>query len=545
MTDDSTRPEPEQKSDSSSTSQDGTDAESTRSSRTSRDESRSEKSGDPSRSSDGADDRTDETDTVARSPDASPSARPDGDDRTDLVDPDGANRNSDGERDDGDDPSVGISLVHYVLRLTVAALTVGARIIWTGVRIAARYLTDTPSRRRARRWLLLEGDRRAIVVGFVAGIFGLALVLGISDVIGVRESRFVTTMFSTMIAGLFSFIPIVVAVNQLIISRLFGTPDRLTDRIDGVQEFRSRVESQTEGDGVSPTGPAPFLARLAGTLGTRADELATECGEGERNADSSERSRIGDEEADDTPISALESICRFAARTREHTNDLSSQLTGKTDSVFAVVLPTIDHDYAGAANEARRLRRRFDEDLPDRAEELLSELRELFVTADATRQYFTTIYLQRELARLSRLITYSGTAAILLSSLVIMIYASGYPPVAFEGWLLVLVSLALAVAFSPLAVLFAYVVRISAILMRTSAPGAFTPPGEFHESHDAAAKNRSVTNGTTQSNESAAKNRSVTNGTTQSNESAAKNQPASTDEPTRSNDPDRKPSQSR
>ncbi|WP_229504722.1 hypothetical protein [Natrinema versiforme] len=409
----------------------------------------------------------------------------DRDDRDDY-DSDGHDRDDHDTRDDrdgGDESSLGVSLVGYALRLTAAALVVGGRLLWTGVRIGSRYVTDTPSRRRGRRWLLLEGDRRVIVGWFVAGVFAVALVLGVSDVIGVRESRFVTTMFSTMIAGLFSFIPIVVAVNQLIISRLFGTPDRLTERIDGVQAFRSRVETQTEGDGVSPTDPAPFLARLAGTLGSRADELATECGDDHRPTDGGERSRVSD--ADDTPISALESICRFASRTREHTRDLSAQLTGETESVFAVVLPTIDHDYAGAANEAQRLGHRFDEELSGRAASLLEELRELFVTADATRQYFTTIYLQRELARLSRLITYSGTAAILLSSLVIMIYASGYPPVAFEGWLLVLVSLALAVAFSPLAVLFAYVVRISAILKRTSAPGAFTPPGEFHRSYDA------------------------------------------------------------
>ncbi|WP_254763297.1 hypothetical protein [Natrinema marinum] len=394
------------------------------------------------------------------------------------------------DRDDSDDSPLGVSLVGYVLRLTVAAIAAGARLCWAGVQFGAQYLTDTRSRRRARRWLLLEGDRRVIVGGFVTGIFALALVLGVSDVIGVRESRFVTTMFSTMIAGLFSFIPIVVAVNQLIISRLFGTPDRLTDRIAGVHEFRSRVEAQTEGDGVSPTDPAPFLARLAGTLGSRADELATVCEELQRPAaGDGERSTVA-ADGDDVPISALESIRGFAARTRDHTTALSSRLSGETESVFAVVLPTIDHDYAGAANEARRLHRRFDGELSDRAEALLSEIRELFVTADATRQYFTTIYLQRELARLSRLITYSGTAAILLSSLVIMIHASGYPPVAFEGWLLVLVSLALAVAFSPLAVLFAYVVRISAILMRTSAPGAFTPPGGFHESHGSAGATR-------------------------------------------------------
>ncbi|WP_226005628.1 hypothetical protein [Natrinema salinisoli] len=437
---------------------------------------------DTDRSNAAASTDTSSDDTVTDSDDTATGSDETGADDTDD-DVDGEDHDT--EAHEKDPASLGLSLVSSVLRLLVTALVVGGRLLWSGVRIASRYLTDTQSRRRAQRWLSLEGDRRVIVGGFVAGVFALALLLGINDVIGVRESRFVTTMFSTMIAGLFSFIPIVVAVNQLIISRLFGTPDRLTERIDGVQAFRTRVEAQTEGDGISPTDPAPFLARLAGTLGSRADELATEAGCTDRNSDGgSERSRVDTNWSDGTPISALESVCRFAERTREHTGALSSQLTGETTSVFAVVLPTIDHDYAGAANEARRLERRFDEELSDRAASLLSELRELFVTADATRQYFTTIYLQRELARLSRLITYSGTGAILLSTLVIMIYASGYPPVAFEGWLLVLVSVALAIAFSPLAVLFAYVVRISAVLKRTSAPGAFTPPGEFHQSYD-------------------------------------------------------------
>ncbi|WP_242695476.1 hypothetical protein [Halomontanus rarus] len=401
----------------------------------------------------------------------------------------GGEATDDSSPDSGGVASVGLSLASAAMRVTVGVLAVLVRVLRAGVGTAYRRLTDTDSRDRARRWLLLEGDRWTIVVGFVVGIFGIALVLGISDVIGVRESRFVTTMFSTMIAGLFSFIPIVVSVNQLIVSRLFGTPDRLTERIDSVHEFRARVESQTTGDGVSPTEPAPFLARLAGTLGERADSLVTVCGSSDGSeSDPARESEGGGDGEDRSP--ALEAVCAFAERTSDHAETLGTQLTGTTTSVFAVVMPTMDHDYAASANEARRLRSRFDEDLSDRVTRSLSELRELYVTADATRQYFTTMYLQQELARLSRLITYSGTAALLLSTLVIMIYASGYPPVAHEGPLLVLVSLALAVAFSPLAVLFAYVVRIATILKRTSAPGAFTPPGERHGEGESEDENR-------------------------------------------------------
>ncbi|MFC4990388.1 hypothetical protein [Saliphagus infecundisoli] len=380
-----------------------------------------------------------------------------------------------GADDDADDPtdststdstatdsSLGLSFVIYVLRLTYAFLVIGAGVLAAGARIAFHHLGDADRRGRSRRWLFLEGDRGVIVAGFVGGVFAVAILLGVSDVIGVRESRFVTTMFSTMIAGLFSFIPIVVSVNQLIVSRLFGTPDRLSERIDDVREFRRRVESRTPGSGVSPTEPGPFFARLAGTLGNRADTLAARC----------------DRTDDDDRSPALEAVSAYAVRTGDHAELLCDRLNEGPESVFDVVLPALDRDYASDANEARRLARRFDEELSTRTRTLLSELGELNVVVDATRQYFMAIYLQQELARLSRRITYSGTAALLTSTLVIMIYASGYPPVAHEGPLLVLVSLALAMAFSPLAILFAYVIRIATVLKRTSAPGAFTPPGE-------------------------------------------------------------------
>jgi len=134
-----------------------------------------------------------------------------------------------------------VGVLATALRVLARFLAIAGSVALAGLRIGVAYARDDSNQRRARRWLLLDGDRWTIVAVMVLGIFVGSLTLGLTNVIGVRESSFVTTMFSTIIAGLFSFIPLVIAVNQLTVSRLFGTPESLRDRIDSVHEFRLRV----------------------------------------------------------------------------------------------------------------------------------------------------------------------------------------------------------------------------------------------------------------------------------------------------------------
>ncbi|WP_435175261.1 hypothetical protein [Halorussus sp. AFM4] len=352
-----------------------------------------------------------------------------------------------------------VAVLATALRVLARFLAVGGSLALAGLRVGVACARDDANQRRARRWLLLEGDRWTVVAAMVLGIFVGSLALGLTNVIGVRESSFVTTMFSTIIAGLFSFIPLVIAVNQLTVSRLFGTPDRLRERIDGVHEFRLDVEALATDVDVGPTDPAAFLRLVARETGDRAVALQSVAGE------------AGDDEA-------RARLSEFAASVAARADRITDRVGTSDLPVFAVLLPVMNDDYSRQFNRTRRLRARFGGALPDPADDLLAELQSALVSLDVTRQYFKTIYLRQELARLSRLLAYSGTAAFLTSTLVVMIYASGYPPAISETALLLLVTVSLAVAFSPLAILFAFVVRVATVVKRTSAPGAFTPPGE-------------------------------------------------------------------
>jgi len=134
--------------------------------------------------------------------------------------------------------------------------------------------------------------------------------------------------------------------------------------------------------------------------------------------------------------------------------------------------------YAENINAARRIQAESADALTARADTLLDDLREMYRGLSILRQYYKALYIQQELAKLSRLIVYSGLSAFLVSAFLILIFADGAPPAGHGSGMVVFVSGALAVAFAPFAVLFSFILRIATIAKRTASPGAFTPRGE-------------------------------------------------------------------
>ncbi|WP_160134672.1 hypothetical protein [Halococcus salsus] len=348
-------------------------------------------------------------------------------------------------------------VVRVVTTLLVELLWLAGRLVIIGGRLAVSFLTERERRIRAQRWFLLEGRRWTIVGGLVGGIVVVAFGLSLTGVFGIDRSDFVTSIFTTVIAGLFSFVPIIIAVNQLTISQLFGTPDDLREQIHGIAAFRATIEDRLPGTAVSPTDPGRFAALANGVLSKRAAELERACTD------------IGDE--------ALEiRIERYARRVITATTRLEGRLDGDRLRLMEVLLPMMGDGYSENVNEARRIQTEYE--LPERADDLLADLRDLFVSMDVIRQYFKALYIKQELARLSRLIAYTGMAAFLVSLFLVLLFANGVPAGGYGTGMLFVVSAALGVASLPFAVFFAFIVRIATIAKRTAAPGAFTPRGE-------------------------------------------------------------------
>jgi len=83
----------------------------------------------------------------------------------------------------------------------------------------------------------------------------------------------VSTVFgSGLTSGIVTLLTVALSINQPVLSRVFGSVDVLTERLNGSRELRQTVES-IAGVPSSPNDPAEFLSLIAMTITDRAEGI--------------------------------------------------------------------------------------------------------------------------------------------------------------------------------------------------------------------------------------------------------------------------------
>ena len=335
-------------------------------------------------------------------------------------------------------------------------------IVVAGLTTVGLLVISKEKRDQVRRWFLLDGDRWEVVSLLVLLVFILSFILGLTPLVAIAERRFSTTIFGSITSGLLSLIPIVIAVNQLTMSQLFSTPDELRKNMQNIQNFRKNIESKFPKEPTAPTNPDEFLIKVNSHLA----ELTTELRDATKNID-------------DKQLSAQ--IEEYCGDILKETEEIDEKIQGDNLPLIQILLPIMDDQHSKNINTARTMVAEHSEVLTPRTQELLKELRDLFVAMDVIRQYFKSLYIQEELARLSKLIAYTGSGAFVLSSFAVMVFAGRVPLPIPPAEIQLAVSVTLALAFTPVAVLVAFVARIATIVRHTVAPGTFTPRSETED----------------------------------------------------------------
>ena len=94
--------------------------------------------------------------------------------------------------------------------------------------------------------------------------------------------------------------------------------------------------------------------------------------------------------------------------------------------------------------------------------------------ADA-RQTFKTMYVQHELATLSRRLLYVGLPTLVGGGVLVLVYPTLVETVAGRGPLLVVAAAGITLVFLPFIVLLSHTLRIATIAARTGDFGPFVP----------------------------------------------------------------------
>ncbi|ADB63614.1 hypothetical protein Htur_4856 (plasmid) [Haloterrigena turkmenica DSM 5511] len=310
------------------------------------------------------------------------------------------------------------------------------------------------------RWLLLDGNRYIITALFSLVVFIACASIGFAGYIPVTDPATATTLVAAIVGGTLPFITIVLAINQLVLSQELGWPGDLSDRFEKMVTYRQEVESLTE-TSVSPAAPADFLQLLVDTVIDRTARLDLATG------------RLAD------PDRAV--VRGFVEAVESEGELVSASLEGADFGTFDALSAVLGHFNGAHLYAARQIRAHYADDLSADDLEVFDSLVELLGQLAIARQTFKTLYMQYELAHLSKVLLVVGFPTLLGGGIFMMTYPTIIETVGTPSMLVLIVSGVVTFVFLPFTVLLVYTFRIASIASRTADFGPFVPRVDFEE----------------------------------------------------------------
>lgn len=312
---------------------------------------------------------------------------------------------------------------------------------------------------RFSKWLLLEGNRFVVAGLLAGGIALLVYVLAVLDVVALGARSNVRTLLSSgLTSGLLTLVTVALSINQLLLSRVFGPPEEFASRLSATNEFRNRV-SRAADESLYQNEPKAFLLQIGEAMEDRAETLRNEL----------------PSDAPDELFDFADKMSRYADKVAQSVE--SDVPTGRSNTMD-VLTTLLGPEYAHALTTIPRLQDEHATQLPDSAQTELEALLELVKSVAIFRQFLKTIAIQQDLARLSRLVAYTGVFALATVFALALMYTTSTGALVDAAVLAPLVSFGLGVATMPLTLLVSYVIRVATISRYTVSSGSFIPPEE-------------------------------------------------------------------
>ncbi|SFL23827.1 hypothetical protein SAMN04487950_2983 [Halogranum rubrum] len=309
-----------------------------------------------------------------------------------------------------------------------------------------------------KQWCFLTGSRSALAALVLLGVLCVTAVLVDTGVMYVGSGSALRGLLSSgMFSGLLTLLTVSLSINQLILSRIFGSPSGLTDRLEGNLDFRRNIEEIADVP-TSPNDPASFLGMVAGELESRAAEL-------ERTVARSNPDLHGEFESSATDLV-------------DYAEHLGAVKEG--DDPFELLDLMLGSEYAEHIDTVRELRAKYGEQLSEEACDHLDAILELLKAVSVIRQFFKTLAIQQDLATLSRRLIYTGVVALFTAYVSTAVYTSSstLPTTISAAHMPVVVTVVTPILFTPVVVLVVYLLRVATIALYTTSVGPFVPPVE-------------------------------------------------------------------
>jgi hypothetical protein len=318
--------------------------------------------------------------------------------------------------------------------------------------VMARELTSR--RDRVVNWFLLTGSRLWVTAGLLVIVAVLLWGLVLTSYAPLIERTPILFLLFALISGNVTLITIVVSISQFVLSRHLESPGEIRQQLRDLVGYRREVSEMT-GEQVLPVIPRGFLLLLFRSIVNDADALRDQEWHEEDEALRREVQPL---------MYNLEGHARYLIRL------LSSGEAGVRSALFA----TLDTNYSQFFYEIYRIRTAHEQELPESVGRKLDRLERHVEQIDIARRYFKTVFIQSELASLSRVLLYIGLPVLVGTVVLTLLFTATSSPAISRPVLAATIPAVVTAGFAPLLLLAAYIIRLATVVKRTAAMYPFT-----------------------------------------------------------------------
>jgi hypothetical protein len=312
---------------------------------------------------------------------------------------------------------------------------------------------------RPSEWFLLSGSRLAVTgLGLlvVSAAVWAAVATGLSPL--ERRTPILYLLFA-LISGNFTLIAIVISISQFVLARHLESPGEIREKMDEMVQYRREVGATTH-QRVVPIAPSEFVLLLFRSIDRKGEALSAELAAGDAASPESER--------------LVAEVDELVAGLDEHVEYVIALLTRPTTGLNYALFATLNAEYERYIYAAWRLRTEHADALPGAVVDALDDLVETLEQVDVARRVFKTVFIQSELAALSRTLLYIGIPVQVGTVVLMLLFTAPAGAAVAPATLRFLIPAVVTVGFAPILLLAAYILRLATVAKRTASMYPFT-----------------------------------------------------------------------
>jgi hypothetical protein len=298
-------------------------------------------------------------------------------------------------------------------------------------------------------WVVMTGNRLLVAaLGFALLVVLLAGVVRSGVAPLERETPVLFVLFS-LVAANFTLIAIVTSLSTFVLGRRLETPGDIRRKMGETIDYREEVGASI-GKRVMPVQPDAFFLTLYRQVRREVDVLSEMGLEGRT-------------------YESREILSGLVADLGDHADYVVDVLQRPSSGLKHALFVSLTADYEDAVGRAWHLQWERADEFTEEAAEPLGRLASVLQHLEVASRLFKTVFIESEVAELSRYLLYVGFPAQLAAVALMLAYTvPGTGPPFSLPLLRALVPLVVAAGFAPFLLLGSYVVRLTVVAGRTS-----------------------------------------------------------------------------